>query len=235
MQLLLLSSSRANNSEYLAPNMAWITEHLKGKKSLLFVPYAGITINYNDYLNMVRKALLPLEIEVSGIHQHNDPRQAVNNAEAIAVGGGNTFHLLHELYRNNVLEPIRERVKAGLPYIGWSAGSNIAGHSIKTTNDMPVIEPPSFNALQLLPFQLNPHYSDYKPEGFHGETRDMRLAEFMQLNPQTPIVALPEGTALKRQHDKLTILGDAGAYVFKGGIKEAVNVNADLSSLLIEK
>jgi dipeptidase E len=235
MELLLLSSSRANNSEYLAPSMAWITEHLKEKRSLLFVPYAGVTIRYDDYLNMVRKALQPLEIEITGIHQYNDPRQAVHDAEAIAIGGGNTFHLLHELYRYKVLDVIRQRVTAGLPYIGWSAGSNIAGQSIKTTNDMPIIEPPSFTALKLLPFQLNPHYSDYKPEGFHGETRDMRLAEFMQLNQHVPVVALPEGSALKLSADQLSVLGDAGAYLFKGGVKEAIAAGADLSALLVQQ
>lgn len=232
MELLLLSSSRANNSEYLAPNMAWITEHLHGKRSLLFVPYAGVTVNYNDYLDKVRQALLPLEIEITGIHQYNDPRQAVRDAEAIMVGGGNTFHLLHELYRYKVLEPIRQRVTEGLPYIGWSAGANIAGQSIKTTNDMPIIEPPSFMALKLLPLQLNPHYSDYVPEGFHGETRDMRLAEFMQLYQETTIIGLPEGTALKQHQQKLTVLGDVGAYLFKGGKKTAVPAATDLSYLL---
>lgn len=233
MQLLLLSSSRAHNSAYLAPYMAWLKTHLQGIEELLFIPYAGVTINSDDYLKQVAAALAPLAIKVSSLHQYADPKQAVVQAQAIAVGGGNTFQLLHKLYQQDIVQLIRQRVTDGVPYVGWSAGSNIAGQSIRTTNDMPIVEPASFKALQLLPLQLNPHYSDYKPEGFHGETRDMRLAEFMQLNPTTPIIALPEGTALQRSGDTLTLLGSGGGYVFKGGDKTAIAENGDLSHLLV--
>lgn len=219
MQLLLLSSSRANNSDYLAPYITWIRDHLAAVDELLFIPYAGVSIHYDDYLQMVQQALAPQGINVSSIHHYADARQAVLNAKAIAVGGGNTFHLLYQLYQQNILQLIKERVTNGVPYIGWSAGSNIAGATIRTTNDMPIIEPPSFNALNLLPLQLNPHYSDYKPEGFHGETRDMRLAEFMVLNPATPIIALPEGSALRLSYGELRYLGDISGYYFLNGKK----------------
>lgn len=233
MQLLLLSSSRANNSAYLAPYMAWITQHLQGVDELLFIPYAGISISYDDYLVTVQQALMPHGIKVRSIHQFDDVHQAVAQAQAIAVGGGNTFHLLYKLYQQDIVQLIKERVTKGVPYIGWSAGSNIAGATIRTTNDMPIIEPASFNALNLLPMQLNPHYTDYKPEGFHGETRDMRLAEFMQLHPATPIIALPEGTALKRSGDSLTLLGADGGYLFRGGNKTPLAAGSDLAEFLL--
>lgn len=232
MQLLLLSSSRANNSAYLAPYLTWISDHLAAVDELLFIPYAGVSIKYDDYLQLVQQALAPQGIIVSSIHQYADARQAILSAKAIAVGGGNTFHLLYQLYQQDIVKLITERVTAGVPYIGWSAGSNIAGATIRTTNDMPVIEPPSFTALNLLPLQLNPHYTDYKPEGFHGETRDMRLAEFMALNPATPIIALPEGSAVKRSGKKLTLLGADGGYLFRGGNKTPLAEHSDLADLL---
>ncbi len=232
MQLLLLSSSRANNSDYLAPYMTWLKQHLQGITELLFIPYAGVSISYDDYQAKVAQALAGSGITVRSIHQYADARKAVSEAQAIAVGGGNTFHLLYQLYQQDIVSLIRKRVTEGVPYIGWSAGSNIAGATICTTNDMPIIEPASFKALQLLPMQLNPHYTDYTPDGFHGETRDMRLAEFMQLNPATPIIALPEGSALKRSRDTLTLLGTAGGYVFQAGKKNVINNNADLSAYI---
>jgi dipeptidase E len=148
------------------------------------------------------------------------------------VGGGNTFVLLQRLYQQGLIEEIRAQVAKGAPYVGWSAGSNIAGLSIRTTNDMPIVEPQSFTALNLLPFQLNPHYSDFKPEGFHGETRDMRLNEFMLVNPTTPVVALPEGTALLRQGDVLSYQGNMDGYLFIGGSKTAILPGAELSAFL---
>ena len=229
MQLLLLSSSRAHNSAYLAPYMAWLKTQLQGIDELLFISYAGVTVSDDDYLKQVASALAPLSVKVTSLHQYVDPKKALSEAQAIAVGGGNTFQLLHKLYQQDIVQLIIERVTNGVPYIGWSAGSNIAGKTIRTTNDMPIVEPASFNGLNLLPLQLNPHYSDYKPEGFHGETRDMRLAEFMVLNPTTPIIALPEGTALKCSGDKLTLLGSDGGYLFKGGDKTAIAENSDLS------
>ncbi|WP_372625057.1 dipeptidase PepE [Arsukibacterium sp.] len=232
MQLLLLSSSRAHNSEYLAPYMNWLKSQLQGIDELLFIPYAGVTIDADGYLKQVASALTPLNIKVTSLHQYRQPQEAISKAQAIAVGGGNTFQLLKKLYQEDIVKLIRQRVTEGVPYIGWSAGSNIAGASIRTTNDMPIVEPESFDALQLLPLQLNPHYSDYKPEGFHGETRDMRLAEFMVLNPTTPIIAIPEGTALQRTGDALTLLGNGGGYLFRGGKKTAIAENSDLSYLL---
>jgi len=232
MKLLLLSSSRAGNSAYLAPNLALIQQHLTGLKKVLFIPYAGVSISYDDYQQMVQQAFDAIGIEVDSIHRHQNPKLAVAQAQAIVVGGGNTFVLLQQLYQQGLMDDISKRVANGVPYLGWSAGSNIAGLSIRTTNDMPVVEPQSFSALNLLPFQLNPHYSDYKPEGFHGETRDMRLNEFMLLNPTTPVLALPEGTALLRQGNELSYQGNVDGYLFIGGSKTALLPGADLSAFL---
>ncbi len=232
MKLLLLSSSRAGNSDYLAPGLSLIAEQLTGIHQVLFIPYAGVSVSYDAYQQMVQSALNPLGIQVQSIHQMPDPLAAVQQAQAIMVGGGNTFQLLHLLYQQQLVTAIRDKVQQGTPYIGWSAGANIAGLSIRTTNDMPIVQPASFDALQLLPCQLNPHYTDYKPAGFHGETRDMRLAEFMHLTPETAIIALPEGSALRREAEHLTYLGQQDGYLFIGGSKTAILPGADLSAFL---
>lgn len=232
MQLLLLSSSRANQSEYLAPALSHIAEILGDISEVLFIPYAGVSIGYDSYLQMVQSALGAINLSVNSIHQWQDPKEAVAQAQAIIIGGGNTFHLLHQLYQQQLIELINDKVRAGTPYIGWSAGSNVAGQSIRTTNDMPIIEPPSFAALNLVPFQLNPHYTDFKPVGFHGETRDMRLQEFMLLNPTTPVVGLPEGSALRLNGEQLNYLGTENAYLFLAGDKTPITPATDLSTLL---
>lgn len=232
MNLLLLSSSRAGDSEYLSPALPLIDALLADRREVLFIPYAGVTVSYDDYVEKVQAALSPLAIKVESIHRQKNPQTALQQAKAVMVGGGNTFALLQRLYQYNLIEDLKREIQQGLPYIGWSAGSNIAGLSIRTTNDMPIIEPPSFQALQLVPFQINPHYANFSPPGFHGETRDMRLAEFMQLNPQTPIVGLPEGTALRRRGSVLTYLGAEDAALFQAGEKSAIKPNTDLSALL---
>lgn len=230
--LLLLSSSRENQSGYLEHALPMIKEHLGTIKELLFIPYAGVTISYDEYTDMVQNALKPLGIKVTGIHTATDPVKAINDADAVAVGGGNTFRLLHQLYENKLIDSIQTKVEQGMPYIGWSAGSNVAGLSIRTTNDMPIIEPKSFDALGLVGFQINPHYTDYNPPGHNGETRAQRLAEFMVLDPKMPIIAIVEGTALKRQGDTLTLIGPNNGYLFHGGNQTTIDAGADLSSFL---
>ena len=232
MNLLLLSSSRANNSEYLAPCLSLIDNTLGTIRDVLFIPYAGLRVNYDDYVAMVQQALKPLNIHVKGIHEFANPADAIVNAQAVMVGGGNTFVLLAKLYEHNLIQTLQQKTAAGMPYIGWSAGSNIAGLSIRTTNDMPIIEPPSFQALGLLPLQLNPHYTDFVPVGFHGETRDMRLAEFMHVDADTAIIGLPEGTALRLSGTTLRYEGSENAFLFRGGVKNAITPTSDLSGLL---
>lgn len=234
--LLLLSSSRVGDTKYLAHALEMIDEHLTVKnssnKELLFIPYASVTMSYDEYTDKVQSALSIKNITVRGIHTFDDPIEAVNNASAIAIGGGNTFHLLSELYKNDLIDVIKENVGNGMKYIGWSAGSNVAGLSISTTNDMPIIEPPSFKALGLVNVQLNPHYTDYNPPGHHGETREERLKEFMAINPTTPIIGIVEGTALKVDGETIDLIGPNDGFVFKNSIKTRVTANTCINKFL---
>ena len=230
--LLLLSSSRVGDTAYLEHAKTMIRDHLDNINEVVFIPYAGVTVSYDDYTSKVAEALKSINVEVKGIHSFSDPVAAIENAKAILVGGGNTFHLLHQLYENNLVNAIQNKVASGAPYIGWSAGSNIAGMSIRTTNDMPIIQPNSFDALNLLPVQLNPHYTDYNPPGFNGETREQRLSEFMVLNPETHIVGIVEGTALKLSNNKLSLIGPDVGYLFLNRNKQVITVDTNLSYLL---
>jgi dipeptidase E len=184
---------------------------------VLFVPYAGVTIAWDTYTKKVREKYAEIGYELESVHEVPDPASAVQNAQAIAVGGGNTFSLLREMSFNNLLEPIRERVRSGVPYMGWSAGSNMACPTIKTTNDMPIVEPPSFKALDLIPFQINPHYTDALLPQHQGETRADRIAEFIEANPDTVVVGLREGSILRVEGDSLKLLGDREMRFFRKG------------------
>lgn len=206
-RLLLLSSSRTHGTGYLEHARDWIAAHFTGIRKALFVPYAGVTIGWDNYTENVRQALAPLDIAVTSIHTAADPVAAAQNASAIIVGGGNTFQLLNELYRHALVAPIRARVAAGMPYLGWSAGANVACPTICTTNDMPIVEPPSFTALDVFPCQINPHYTDTAPSGHMGETRSQRLAEFLIANPDATVLGLPEGGALQLRGTALDLLG----------------------------
>ncbi|AXR05992.1 dipeptidase PepE [Salinimonas sediminis] len=233
-QVLMLSSSRQGNEDYLEHAKPFIFAHLGDCKDLLFVPYAGVTTAWDDYCEKVANALP--EFTVTGLHTFADPAEALAQAyekkQAIVVGGGNTFNLLHSLYARGLLEPLKQAIAKGTAYIGWSAGSNICGRSIKTTNDMPIVQPPSFNALGVLNCQLNPHYSNYAPAGHNGETRDQRLAEFTTLNPDVAVLAIAEGTALRLTDGRLTLVGDKEGFVFCGTEKRTVQPTADLSQYI---
>lgn len=240
--VLMLSSSRQGSEPYLEHARALIFAHLGDIRDLLFVPYAAVTQSYDAYVDAVATALP--ECKVTGLHSVDDPVAAINNAkqngQAIVVGGGNTFHLLSTLYANALIVPMKHAIADGTPYIGWSAGSNICGQSIRTTNDMPIIEPPSFDALDIVPFQINPHYTDYRPPGHNGETRDQRLAEFTVLNPTTPVVAIREGTALKLSEATLTFEdgrenkadNEHDGFIFLGKEKTPINAGDSLNQLL---
>ncbi|WP_406667693.1 dipeptidase PepE [Gallaecimonas sp. GXIMD1310] len=233
MRALLLSASRAGDTPYLSHALPFIDRHLAGdERELLFVPFAGVTISWDDYTAKVAEALAPLAISVKGLHQYPDPAQALAHAKAIAVGGGNTFRLLSELYQQQLLQPLQAAVSQGTPYMGWSAGANLAGKSIRTTNDMPIIHPPSFDALALVPFQINPHYSNATLPGHNGESRQDRLSEFLTLNPQEKVVCLPEGTALYRHGEQLTLLGEHEALLMTQPQIEILTPGQDLAWLL---
>jgi dipeptidase E len=169
------------------------------------------------YVNAVREALSPLGATVIGAHETQTPSAELARADAIAVGGGNTFQLLTRLYANELVDPIRERVRGGLPYVGWSAGTNVACPTIMTTNDMPIVEPPSFKALGLVPFQINPHYPEARLPNHGGETRPERIAEFLEVNPAARVVGLREGSGLLVEGKRLSLVGSSNAVVFRRG------------------
>lgn len=229
--ILMLSSSRAGDETYLNHARPHILAQLQGISELLFIPYAGVSISWDDYTAKVQQALP--EINVVGIHTLASQVDAVKDAKAIAVGGGNTFNLLATLYQQDLLDVIKSEVATGTRYIGWSAGSNICGQTIRTTNDMPIIAPASFDALGFVNAQLNPHYTDYQPPGHNGETRDDRLFEFTALNPTTPVIAIPEGTALKIENNSLTYVGELTGYVFIGDEKTPLAPNTTLNQYLL--
>jgi dipeptidase E len=186
-------------------------------RRVLFVPFAAVVRTEDEYLARVRNNFGPLGYEVESLHQSADARAAVESADAIAVGGGNTFKLLRGLYSAGVVESIRERVAGGMPYVGWSAGSNVACPTIRTTNDMPLVEPPTFDALDLVPFQINPHYTDFHPPGHMGETRDERLVEFAHANPGVRVIGIREGTMLRVEGDDIRLIGGKPARFFLKG------------------
>mmetsp|Transcript_17401 Transcript_17401/g.30669 ORF Transcript_17401/g.30669 Transcript_17401/m.30669 type:complete len:238 (-) Transcript_17401:35-748(-) len=232
-QLLLLSSSRADGTGYLEHALTMLKALVKPNTRWLFIPYAGVSISYDDYHSKVKEALGDLDCQIDSAHQLDEPAAELDNYDGVLVGGGNTFHLLHELYRFKLIEAIQTQYKKGMHYIGWSAGSNVASLSIRTTNDMPIIEPPSFTALQLVPFQLNPHYIDYHPPGHHGETRQQRLEEFTKVDPATPILAIQEGTALHVENGTMKLLGNKEGFLFHGETqKQEFAAGSDLSHWL---
>lgn len=236
MRVLAVSSSRVGNGEYLAAVAPMLKLFLGDVPlRLAFVPFAAVGGDYESYVAKVRKGLSALPHEVVLVPPENGA-DVLTNCDAIVVGGGNTFKLLHDLYQHDLFSLIQQKVKSGTPYAGWSAGANLAGKSIGTTNDMPVIQPQSFAAFGFLPFQINPHYYNVVIEGFHGETRDQRLQEFLLLNPDTPIIGLPEGTALVLEEQQLRLLGETTAVLFQceeGQIeKHEITSGSDLSFLL---
>ena len=211
MELLLLSNSSSVRG-YLVDALFEITPFARGLREAVFVPYAAVTRSYDDYAKRVAEALAPAGLDVRSLHRQDDPVTAIRKASLIIVGGGNTFHLLHECRRTGVLAAISERVRAGARYLAWSAGSNLACPTIRTTNDMPIVDPGGLDALGFVPFQINPHFTDAMAPGHFGETRSERLAEFVAFNPTVPVLALPEGSWVRRSGNEYTLGGDAGAH-----------------------
>jgi len=214
-RLLLVSSSRVHGGGYLEHCQSRLRDLFAGCGRVLFVPWA--LADRDGYAATAREKLESLGFGVDSVHDAADPAAAVEAAEALFIGGGNTFRLLTELHRSGLIAPIRRRVRAGMPYMGTSAGSNVACPTLKTTNDMPIVQPPTFEALSLVPFQINAHYLDPDPASTHmGETRDTRLAEFHEENP-TPVIGLREGSMLEVRGDAMTLLGDPGGKLFRRG------------------
>lgn len=217
MRLLLISNSTAFGGGYLDHCEAAILSLLRPSvRRVLFVPYA--LHDLDGYAATVRTRFEAMHFELQSVHDaRGGAVRAVEDAEAIFIGGGNSFRLIDALWRLELIDPLRRRVKAGMPYIGSSAGSNVACLSIKTTNDMPIVQPPSFEALALVPFNINPHYLDPAPDSTHmGETREQRIAEFHETN-DPPVVGLREGAWLRREGSTLALEGGAGARLFRRG------------------
>ncbi len=215
MKILALSSSRVGNSGYLEMAIPQIKQFL-GNTSLriAFIPFAFVDEDKTPLTKMVVNAFAELPYSIDVVTKENGT-SLIEDADVIMVSGGNTFKLLHDLYEADLLNLVKGKVKAGTPYIGWSAGANITGATICTTNDMPIVEPKSFRALNFFPFQINPHYYNVVIEGHNGETRDQRLTEFVKLNPDMKVVCLPEGTGLLLDKGKLQFIGDRSGILMK--------------------
>ena len=218
MKLLLLSNSSNYGEGYLQFGKKMIREFIgEAGSNILFLPYAAVTISWDEYESKVNAALSGTGLTVKSLHHFSDPKGALKNATCIIVGGGNTFHLLSQFQDLGLLLSVRERVISGIPYVGWSAGINIACPTIQTTNDMPVTKPASFNALSLVPFQINPHYTDKKIPEHNGESRAERLKEFITVNKTAIVVGLPEGMILEVNEGNFRLIGGKGAMIFKYG------------------
>jgi len=241
-KLLLISNSTMAGEEYLGWPRQYISEFLNRNnvKKVTFVPYAGVSLSqkgledsYDNYTQRVKQVFEGLGFEVESVHQTPDPVQMVNNAEAIAVGGGNTFHLVAEMQRTGLMEAVKKRAEAGIPYMGWSAGSNVACPTLMTTNDMPIIQPENFRCLDLIHFQINPHYLDANPEGHGGETRQQRIEEFLIVNRAMKVAGLREAGLLLVEGNSMTLKGIRELRLFEFG-KEPVEYppGSDLGFLL---
>ncbi len=220
MRLLLFSNSTNSGEGYLQYPLPHIYDFLGADcKAVLFVPFAGVTIDFDSYTGLVNEKLGTIGIHASSVHQTKNPVKAVHEARAIVVGGGNTFRLLTLLQETGLFPAIRERVLAGIPYVGWSAGANLACPTICTTNDMPVIQPENFRAFNLVPFQINPHYLDSNPTGHAGETREARINEFIELNTGIYVTGLREGTFFRIEQGNIQYYGNKTLRIFRKGIQ----------------
>lgn len=216
-RVLLISNSTLYGSGYLDHAESEIHSFLDDVKRVLFVPYA--LFDRDKYAANAQQRFEKMGYELTSIHNAENPVAAVNETEAVFIGGGNTFRLLKALYEFDLIDVIRNRVSNGMPYIGSSAGSNVAAPTIKTTNDMPIVQPPSFNALDLVSFQINPHYLDPEPNSKHmGETREERILQFLEEN-DTPVVGLREGAMLRIENGETMLRGSSGARIFRRGVE----------------
>lgn len=233
MKLLLISNSTNAGEEYLKYPVENIGRHLQGVCEIVFVPYAAVTFSYDEYERKVQKRFDEIGIRVRSVHRAADPRKAIREAEAICVGGGNTFALAKKMQEQGLMTAILRKIKEDTPYVGWSAGSNVCCPTICTTNDMPIVEPQSFKAIGAVRFQINPHYLDANPEGHAGETREQRILEYIEANPRRYVVGLREGCMLRLENGSLELIGSRPMRIFKKGIEPfEVKAGDDLSFLL---
>lgn len=215
-QIIIASTSTVHGGQYLDYLLDTLKIHFKDTEEVIFIPYArpsGIT--HDQYTQKASEAFNKIEKKLVGLHTFNNPKEAIKNAKGIFVGGGNTFVLVNALYKFNIIESLQDAIKNGTPYIGTSAGSNICGLTMNTTNDMPIVYPPSFKTLGFVPFNINPHYLDPDPNSKHmGETRETRIKEFHQFNTQ-PVVGLREGSWIEVKDENLQLKGSLHARIFE--------------------
>ncbi|MFH7016962.1 dipeptidase PepE [Flavobacterium sp. FlaQc-47] len=231
--IIIASTSTLHEGSYLEYLLPTLKSHFQNCKSILFIPFARPGgISHDDYTVKVAQAFASINIEVKGIHEFESAENAIKNAEGIFTGGGNTFLLVTQLYKHNIMQLLSETVKNGTPYLGTSAGSNICGLSMQTTNDMPIVYPPSFQTLGLIPFNLNPHYLDPDTQSKHmGETRETRIKEFHAFNA-IPVLGLREGSWLEVKGNKVTLKGNLSARLFKQNESPVeLETESDLSAL----
>ena len=231
--IILASTSTIHGSGHLEYILDELKEFFKDIGEILFIPYARPSgIGYDEYTMVVKKPFVKIDISVKGIHEFDDPVDAVKNAEGIFTGGGNTFVLVNQIYKNNLMKILKDAVLNGTPYFGTSAGSNIGGLTMSTTNDMPIIYPPSFKTLGFVPFNINPHYLDPDPNSKHmGETRETRILEFHKFNTQ-PVVGIREGSWLHIKNDSIILKGKLPARIFEHGkAPYEVDPNTELNHL----
>ena len=219
MNLLLISNSTNAGEPYLKYPIAEIAKTLNGITEVVFVPYAAVTFSYDEYEAKVQQRFDEIGIKVRSVHRALNKRNFIRHAQAIVIGGGNTFALLKKMQEEDLLDMIHRRVKAGVPYVGWSAGSNVTCPTICTTNDMPIVEPASFRAIGLVPFQINPHYLDANPEGHAGETREQRILEYLEANRSRYVVGLREGCMLRIDDAGIQLIGSRPMRIFRKDIE----------------
>ena len=234
MKLLLISNSTMPGEPYLDYPKKEIRKFIGEKERVaLFIPYAAITFSYDEYESQVEERFAEIGHHVRSIHHFSDPIKAVHDAQVIVIGGGNTWQLVRLLHENLLMEAIREKIMEGTPYIGWSAGANVACPTLRTTNDMPVVDPKGFDCLNLVPFQINPHYLDHNPPGHGGETHEQRIQEFITVNREITVAGLREGTMFKYENNSLSLIGNHPVRIFKyGQAAKELNNTADFNFLM---
>ena len=218
MKLLLISNSTNAGEPYLQYPLPEIARFLKGVREVVFVPYAAVTFSYAEYERRVAARFAELGIRLRSVHRAADAAHMIRHAEAVCVGGGNTFALTKKMQEQGLMKALLARIRGGMPYVGWSAGSNVCCPTIRTTNDMPIVEPESFRAIGAVKFQINPHYLDANPDGHAGETREQRILEFIEANPRRWVVGLREGCMLHLDGDRLELIGPRPMRIFPTGV-----------------
>ncbi len=228
-QLLLASTSTVYGKPYLGYLLPELAAFFKGVEEVVFIPYARPSgLSYDAYTEVAKKAFNNIHIAIKGIHEFDSPQEAIMQAKGIFTGGGNSFVLLNELYQLDLLGVLKQRISQGIPYFGTSAGSNIAGPTIMTTNDMPIVYPPAFQSLGLIPFNINPHYIDPDPDSTHmGETRETRIKEYLVFN-EIPVIGLREGSWLSVKGTQITLKGKLHARWFQTAEKPLELVSGHL-------